>query len=255
MRTWEEAFRILEPIPTDDYISGRWVPIRYHKCRALFELAREVPQGAHIVDLGTWRGLTAVALALGSRPDVVVHTLDDYETRRVEAVAGGGVTYHGVDYDKFLDNLNKLPPDVRERIVQHPLEIREAAAQWRSSVGLVFWDLWGERLIDDVKAWAPHVVPGGLIVMKVFEDGRLHHERLYSLPGFRRYKDFPEGVIYTLIRDGARYLDSRWGAVLERSADERGEREAEYAGAGPVNLPAGNKGASRVVFGANPVTR
>jgi hypothetical protein len=80
------------------------------------------------------------------------------------------------------------------------VEIREAADTWTEPVGLVFWDIWGERLIDDIKAWVPHVVEGGLVVVKVFEDGRLHHERLYALPGLKEDKAYPEGVIYTMRR-------------------------------------------------------
>ena len=71
---WEQAFKIIEPIPTADYVSGCWPEVRYEKCKALFQLAQEVKEGC-IVELGTWRGLGAITLALGA--SVTVYTIDD----------------------------------------------------------------------------------------------------------------------------------------------------------------------------------
>jgi predicted O-methyltransferase YrrM len=200
MRTWDEAWEILKDIPTDDYISGKWPDIRVNKVKALFELAHEVKPGTCIVDLGTWRGLAAFTLALGSDDAVKVYTLDDYGDRRVEEVADVKLRYNPADLVQFRKNLSTMPDDIKFRIKQVPVEIREAADTWTEPAGLVFWDIWGERLIDDIRAWVPHVVEGGLVVVKVFEDGRLHHERLYALPGLKEDKAYPEGVIYTMRR-------------------------------------------------------
>jgi hypothetical protein len=161
-------------------------------------LAHEVKPGTCIVDLGTWRGLAAFALALGSDPSVVIHTLDDYGDRRVEEVSDVGLRYNPADLEQFLGNLDKMPADIQARISQHRWEVRGAADTWTKPVGLLFWDIWGERLIDDIKAWTPHVVEGGIVAVKVFEDGRLQHERLYDLPGLTPYKAFPEGAVYAM---------------------------------------------------------
>lgn len=200
--TWDEAYAILKPIPTPDYIGGEWAEIRYHKIKALFDLAQEVKPGTVIVDLGTWRGLAAFAMALGADPSVHVHTFDDYGDRRLEEVADVKLHYNPADLTQYLNNLAKLPQPIQDRIHQHPTDVRAAAKEFPYPVGMLFWDIWGERIIDDIKAWLPHVVEGGIVATKVFEDGRLRHERLYDLPELMRYKDFPDGAVFSMRRTG-----------------------------------------------------
>lgn len=202
---WDEAYEILQRITGEQEYNGfaGFPLIRRQKCKALFELAGEVPEGGHIVDLGTHRGLTAITLALGSKPSVTVHTFDDYNTRRVENVGGKGLTYNDEDYEMFKANVAKLDPNTARRIVQYPLEVNAAASTSDLPIDLVFWDLWGERLLDDFRAWQGRIVPGGLFVAKVFEDGSCKEERLYAEAGWTRYKAYPEGVVYALKKTNA----------------------------------------------------
>lgn len=202
---WTEAYEILKAITGEQEYNGfaGFPPIRENKCKALFELAGEVPDGGRIVDLGTHRGLTAITLALGSKPGVTVHTFDDYNTRRVENVGGKGLTYNNEDYEMFKQNVAKLEALTANRIIQHQIEVREGAATWTDPIDLVFWDLWGTRILEDFRAWQGHIVPGGLFVAKVFEDGSCKEERLYAEPGWVRYKDYPEGVVYALKKTNA----------------------------------------------------
>lgn len=226
--TWDEAYAILKPIPTPDYIGGEWAEIRYHKIKALFDLAQEVKPGTVIVDLGTWRGLAAFAMALGADPSVHVHTFDDYGDRRLEEVSDVRLRYNPADLTQFEDNLAKLPQEIQARIHQHPIDVRVAAKEFPYPVGMLFWDIWGERIIDDMKAWLPHVVDGGIVAAKVFEDGRLRHERLYDLPELEQYKDFPEGAVYAMKKVGEGQAKKQiTGHVVWTVAGDEYKAEAE----------------------------
>jgi hypothetical protein len=99
--------------------------------------------------------------------------------------------------------MKKLPPRYAARIFQHQLEVLETAATWDEPVGLLFWDLWGERLHADIRAWERHVVESGRIAIKVFEDGRLHEEKLLDMPGWEKERFDDDGKVLVLRKTGA----------------------------------------------------
>lgn len=184
--TWKEAFNILEPLADADYIGGKWHPIRYAKCLALFELAQGVKDG-NIVELGTFRGLGAIALSLGATQPV--YTIDSYK----QNTDSQGYAYTSNDQLRFWENRSKA--GVNPRLIEGDARM-EGHMTPRESVGLLFWDL-GEkgRLVDDIKAWLPALRPDGLVAVKDLETGGFGREGLEAL-GLHLVKEYPEGAVY-----------------------------------------------------------
>lgn len=142
---------------------------RMEKSKGLYRLAQSVTHG-EIVELGTYQGNGAVALASGAQQKHFVYTIDDYD--------------HHVDWmgnepgaeDKAL---------MLKRIKASGLPIlwidstaQKAAAHWTLPVGLVFWDTGDETIMEDFKAWSPYLVSGGLFVMHDTDNRVFHSDEI-----------------------------------------------------------------------------
>ena len=131
-----------------------------------YSYAKQAEEGC-IVELGTYRGRGAVALALGTRDGhgLKVYTVDDYSGRK----GWIGEPYGPDDKVAFLENIKvaKLESDIT--LLQ--MDILEAASafreRWEEGIGMLLWDAGTpDRIRGDFDAWNEYVVPGGVFLMK-----------------------------------------------------------------------------------------
>jgi predicted O-methyltransferase YrrM len=127
-------------------------------------LAGDVPADQAIVEVGSFRGRSAGALALGSREGhgSRVYCIDPH----VEFTGLRGGCYGPPDQAALYSNLTRL--GIGEVVSVISLPSAQAAKAWPAqSVGLLWID--GDHrydaVLEDFTAWYPYVVPGGVIAM------------------------------------------------------------------------------------------
>jgi predicted O-methyltransferase YrrM len=128
----------------------------------LYRLASEVRFGV-IVEIGSYRGKSTVALALGSRDHhrVPVYAIDPHET--FSGVMG--FEFRPADRTAFLRNILRCEVSDIVRLVN--LQAHVAAAGWELPLGLLWID--GDHRYESVKrdldCWKVHLEPGVLTAL------------------------------------------------------------------------------------------
>lgn len=127
----------------------------------LYALAREVTDGC-IVEVGSYRGRSTTALALGSAAG---HDLPVYAVEPHEPFTGPlGGEFGPEDRAAFYRTMLDAGCYERVRLVNLSSEV--VAPGWRLPVGLLWID--GDHRYEgvsrDATVWAPHVVSGGAVV-------------------------------------------------------------------------------------------
>jgi len=131
-----------------------------------YSYAKRAERGC-IVELGTYRGRGAIALALGTRDGhgLKVYTIDDYSGRK----GWIGEPYGSEDKGAFLVNVKAA--GLEEDITLLQIDILKAASAyselWREGIGLLLWDAGvPNRIRGDFDAWKDYIIPGGVFLMK-----------------------------------------------------------------------------------------
>lgn len=127
----------------------------YHwegELRALNRLADGVTSGC-VVAIGSYRGQADCALALHAH--VPVYCIDP---RNVP-----GTHYGDVDRPYWMRNVLEL--GVAEKVRPINLPSLQVAQFWTEPIGFLFVDGDHEQAAEDLTAWMPHVVDGGLVAM------------------------------------------------------------------------------------------
>jgi len=126
----------------------------------LYELAKGVPGGQAIVELGSWKGKSTVWLAKGTEAGQrnKVHSIDPHSGSKAHISEGETNTYPA-----FINNLTKAGvQDVVVPLVKTPAE---AVKRWREGIGLFWIDATHEY--EDVKrdflSWEPYLLPGARV--------------------------------------------------------------------------------------------
>lgn len=141
-----------------------------HSLVSLYDLAQQTAQGTHVVELGSWKGLSTawLGLALRDRGHGKVTAVDTWHGTSDEKVHAELLKDYSPDqlYQEFLDNMARLGLQDTVRPVR--ADTREAARQWQhgTSIGLLYIDA-GHDYADvraDFEHWSPYVVDGGVIV-------------------------------------------------------------------------------------------
>jgi len=136
----------------------------------LYRLASDVRSGA-IVEIGSYRGKSTVALALGSRDHhrVPVYAIEPHETY-------SGVTgfeFGPGDRAAFLGNILRCGVAEIVRLVNLPSQV--VASGWQQPVGLLWID--GDHRYEaakqDLESWQPHLAPGALVALHDSTDPKL----------------------------------------------------------------------------------
>jgi len=134
--------------------------VRPDECLLLMRMASEVRQGA-IVEIGSYRGRSTIALATGSARGArtPVYAVDPHET--FTGVLGG--QFGPDDQCEFLHNIERA--GIAQLVIPIVKTSVTAAADWSEAIGLLWID--GDHRYDAVKKdfelWSPFVAADGRI--------------------------------------------------------------------------------------------
>ncbi|SFM74862.1 class I SAM-dependent methyltransferase [Thermodesulforhabdus norvegica] len=164
--------------------------VSLEECRLLSRLASEVLEGC-IVEIGSYRGKSAIALASGVRKistisKPMIYCIDPHE----EFIGYYGGKFGSQDRGSFYRTM--LITRAFRDVALINMSSHDVAQAWRRPIGLLFID--GDHRYESVKRdfqyWEPHVLLGGLIVFhdatdpkcgpfrlirEIMESGRFQH--------------------------------------------------------------------------------
>ena len=126
----------------------------------LYRLAKEVPSGQAIVELGSWKGKSTVWLAKGTEAGQrnKVYSIDSHSGSKAHISEGETNTYPA-----FINNLTKA--GVQGIVVPLVKTSTEAVKRWQEGIGLLWIDATHEY--EDVKhdflSWERHLLPGARV--------------------------------------------------------------------------------------------
>ncbi len=144
--------------------------------RWLFRMARALPEGSTIVEIGSFKGRSTSCLAFGCKDTrkrvMAIDTFSGNEEdfRPGEVFFGKGkegdytpLSHEGAFFKEFLDNLNRCG------LIKYVTPVRgrswEVGRKWNTPINMLFID--GSHQHDDVltdfELFYPHVVPGGVV--------------------------------------------------------------------------------------------
>jgi len=138
-------------------VEGKITPA---ECSLLFELASQVSSGC-IIDVGSYRGRSTVALALGSlaSSSVPVYAIDPHESYK--GIQGGD--FGPKDRIAFFENVLRTGVGEIVRLINLSSEV--ISKGWVREVTLLWID--GDHRYEaakrDFACWEPFVVRGGLV--------------------------------------------------------------------------------------------
>jgi hypothetical protein len=129
----------------------------------LYQLASQVPADRCIVEIGSYRGQSAIALGLGALAGhhAPVYAIDPHE----EFVGELGGQFGWRDREAFMRNVTRAKCAEVVRLVNLPGHLVGMA--WEKPVGLLFLD--GDHSYEGVRgdfiAWAPHLTPDATLLL------------------------------------------------------------------------------------------
>jgi predicted O-methyltransferase YrrM len=132
----------------------------------LYLLAQHVPGEGVILEIGSYKGRSTIALAYGARHGGhdLVHTVDPHTGDR-QALEWTGVEEIRSEED-FRRNLREA--GVEETVVAYTMTSNELARRWPGQrIRILFIDGWHsyEAVTDDIRNWVPLVTPTGVVVV------------------------------------------------------------------------------------------
>ena len=162
-----EEKRLQEIIELTQSIQG-WATLQ--SLVALYELAQRVPEGKAIVELGSWKGLSAawMGLALRDRGHGQLYSVDTWAGSPTEQAHTDLLKGYAPDqlHREFLDNMQRL--GLADRVTPLRTDTRQAAREWKhgSNIGLLHIDASHEYadVRADFEHWSPLVIDGGVVV-------------------------------------------------------------------------------------------
>lgn len=189
---------------SEEVISGLKGGVTRDEANLLRRRASEVRRGC-IVEIGSFRGLSALALAQGVRdsgnkPAVPIYCIEPHRSFR--GLYGGD--FGPADRGIFFETMSRTGAFSEIALVN--LTSEEAAPGWRLPVGLLFIDddHRYEAVRRDLEIWEPHLIPGAIVAFDDAKDesgGPIRVVR--ELVGSARYTKVEElGKIVVLQKTG-----------------------------------------------------
>lgn len=188
--------RALEKIMT--VFDGPSVEALERRVRVLFNLAKDCKKG-DIVELGTYHGYGAFALAYGAREGGrdEIFTIDDY----IERKGWAGEPYGVEDFSKFNENRSKL--DLRMAVAHVRKDVLEAAELFEDGeIGLLYIDT-GLQVAEIFDAWKDRVGDCGIVAFRDTLNRALGCDKISSkaiLSGKFSYLESPDPYFILLKR-------------------------------------------------------
>jgi hypothetical protein len=136
------------------------------QARRLWELGSAVPAGGRIVEIGSFRGRSAIVLALASGGSAEVVAIDPHagNDRGPQEIVGS-VSVGEADHAAFVSNLSEAGVFERVRHVRMPSQ--DALGSVEGSIDLLYVD--GAHRFgpasDDIARWGARVRPGGTMLV------------------------------------------------------------------------------------------
>ena len=132
----------------------------------LFERARGLTPPARVVEIGSYRGRSAIVLAMGAADGVEVVAIDPHagNDRGPQQIAGSSDEGQA-DHEAFMANLERAAVAGRVRHLRLPSQA--ALAELSGSAQLVYVD-GAHRYAparDDIARWGERVAPGGTLLI------------------------------------------------------------------------------------------
>lgn len=136
------------------------------QARRLWDRAREVPEGGRIVEIGSYRGRSAIVLARASSDGVRVLAIDphagnDRGPQQIEGTSEEGEA----DNRAFRANLERA--EVADSVVHVRRPSADALSEIEGEVDLLYVDgahRYGPAR-DDIARWGARVAPGGTLLV------------------------------------------------------------------------------------------
>ena len=164
------------------------------EARLLHQSASQIAGGC-IVEVGSYRGRSTIALATGAPDGVRVYAIEPHE----EFVGPRGATFGPTDRKAWMRSMLRSGMWDRVRLVNLSSEV--VTPGWDQPVGLLWID--GDHNYDavrrDIDVWAPHLLPDAHVI---FDDS--------VSP-----KDGPGRVVLELADSGAYEITERVGKVTK----------------------------------------
>ena len=136
------------------------------QARRLWDRASDLGSGGHIVEIGSFRGRSAIVLAQAADASVEVVAIDphagnDRGPQQIEGTADEGQT----DHEAFLANLERA--GVQDRIRHVRLPSSQASGEVDGEIDLLYIDgAHRYRFVrEDITMWAPRVTEGGTLLI------------------------------------------------------------------------------------------
>jgi predicted O-methyltransferase YrrM len=179
---------------------------------ALFQIARNLPPGSTVVELGSWLGKTSVVIAKGLQrgSGSRLYCIDPFAPagdarsvvryRELAGALGGGLR------DAFLANLDRH--DVADRVSVLQGFSHEFSGDWEDEIDCLFIDADHsyEAVARDLEEWSGFVRPGGWLL--------LHDVWLEPPAGTSVYHQGPARVVRERILGNAEWVEPRTAGSL-----------------------------------------
>ena len=157
--------------------------------RWLFETARSLPPGSSWVELGTWKGRSFFAVAMGLRSGSTLTAVDSFTSAHTALPIVPTRDWVRDHFEIVLSTVRKLRPDLRLEVICD--DSAESSSSFPAeSVDVVFFDAdhSEQGLARDFGAWLPTAKPNAILC---------GHDYSGGFPGIQSLVDerFPERVV------------------------------------------------------------
>lgn len=122
----------------------------------LHELARIVPSGLAIVEIGTYKGRSACYMAMGAPDDTRIYTIDVWGSQRLQKARA---------WQAFREQVRRA--GVADKVIPIRGRSNDIGRAWNLPIGLLHID--GDHSFEgclaDYELFGRHIVPGGWIAL------------------------------------------------------------------------------------------
>ena len=122
-------------------------------------------QNGCIVEIGAYRGLSTLCLAMSSAPQIVIYSIDPHISPSDDPFTIDSHRYGDEDRRIFTENMVRFGMAGRVRAIN--LSSVQASLGWMMPIGMLFVD--GnhsfEAVLTDLGVWLPHVIKHGIIAL------------------------------------------------------------------------------------------